>query len=94
MAGFWAVTGSSESGDHYGPFLFDHAPTDDEKKQLIMDECDWAEPDGPGDYGSFTYLTVSRVQLRTRPPGTSVPGAPASSASVSGTPAPKRSPKA
>lgn len=31
----WVVTADSESGDHDGPFRFDHSPTEDELKKII-----------------------------------------------------------
>ncbi len=63
MKEVYALTGVSESSDQFGPFVFRKEPTGKEKMELIRDRCDWEEEDGPGDYGSYTYLTVSKVPI-------------------------------
>jgi hypothetical protein len=57
----YVVSGRSESGDDFGPFVFRKRPTDAEKKKLIHERMDWSEDDGPGDYGSYTYLSVTKT---------------------------------
>lgn len=60
----WVITGNSESGDHFGPFVYDYEPSEAEKRYLIKHECDWYDDDGPGDYGAYTYLTVTKTEIR------------------------------
>lgn len=58
----WVVTGTSESGDHYGPFVFRRKPTQAKLKKICKLYCDFGDGDdgdGPGDFGSYTYLTMS-----------------------------------
>lgn len=57
----WVVTGESESGDHYGPFVLSKKPDQKKLKEICKNHCDWQEgrTDGPGDFGSYTYLTVT-----------------------------------
>lgn len=64
-AKIWIITGDSESGDHYGPDVFDHEPTAAEISAWCHN-CDghFGEPDedwepGPGFDGSFVYPTVT-----------------------------------
>lgn len=56
----WVVTGKSESGDHYGPWVLSVEPNKNKLKE-ICELCDWPddEEDGPGVFGSYTYLTVT-----------------------------------
>lgn len=59
----WIVTGHSESGDDYGPVAFSYKPSDIELEDLA---CLWDGKDneeGPGDYGSFVYLTVKETEI-------------------------------
>lgn len=59
---FYIVLGNSESGDEYGPFLFTYEPTKKDLRNLIRDRCDWGEHgDGPGMFGSYTYLSVHEI---------------------------------
>lgn len=56
----WVVIGKSESCDDYGPFVLSKKPT---KKKLreICKQCDWPDDiEGPGDFGSYTYLTTTK----------------------------------
>lgn len=55
--------GDSESGDHYPKKKYDHKPTEQDKKDYIVNETDEELPDagkraGPGDFGSYVYLTI------------------------------------
>ena len=51
----------SESGDHDGPFKFNHKPTDDELKKIITDMGEELDCDGPGDFDSYVHLDVNDV---------------------------------
>lgn len=64
MAKVWVVTGESESGDHYGPWVVSEKP-DEQKLRQIASHCDWpeGEDEGPGDFGSYTFLTVFKCEL-------------------------------
>lgn len=57
----WIVTANSESGDHYGPFKFDHKPTSNELKKLITDTGEELNCGGPGDFGSYVYLETNKL---------------------------------
>ena len=62
----WVVTGTSESSDHYGPFVLSKKPTKEKLKEICKDYCDWGDDearDGPGDFGSHTYLTVTQCTV-------------------------------
>jgi len=59
----WVVTGKSESGDEYGPVVFERKPTDKTLKQLVFD-WDGNDGSGPGDYGSYVHLTKTKVAVR------------------------------
>jgi len=59
----WVVTGVSESADHYGPFLFSDKPTQELLKKIAF-FCDgYEEEEGPGDFGSYTYLDVNETEV-------------------------------
>jgi hypothetical protein len=55
----------SESGDDYGPFLFEAVPTDEELMEFLRentspDEVEYEDPeekDGPGWNGTYLHLT-------------------------------------
>lgn len=63
--GLWVVNAVSESTDHYGPFVFDHKPSDKEIIALFRKEApgEWPE-DGPGDYGSWLFISNVRAKVR------------------------------
>lgn len=52
----WVLTASSESGDDYGPWLFDFKPTDRELEMFLREEApgEW-EDEGPGFKGSYLF---------------------------------------
>lgn len=53
----WVVTGQSESGDPYGPWVFMKKPTQAKLKKLVREQGDdGADDDGPGDFGSWIHL--------------------------------------
>jgi hypothetical protein len=58
----WVVTGKSESGDDYGPFILSKKPTKAKLKEICR-RCDWDGDDGPGDFGSHTYLTTTECTV-------------------------------
>lgn len=59
----WIVTGVSESGDCYGPWVFFKEPNEDKLREICKERCDWTEDDGPGDFGSHTHLTVTKCTI-------------------------------
>lgn len=59
----WVVTGDSESGDDYGPFVFSKKPSKEKLRKLCEEHCDWGEGDGPGNFGSYTYLTTTACEV-------------------------------
>jgi len=64
----WCVTGHSESGDDYGPWLFDKKPTQKQLKKMLKEDCpnEW-DDEGPGAFGSYVHLKgpfeVSIIEL-------------------------------
>ena len=59
----WSIAVKSESGDDYGPHLFDHKPDDDELEKFLreLSPCDWPDDpddlaDGPGFRGSYLHV--------------------------------------
>lgn len=61
----WVVTGKSESSDDYGPFVFKTKPSAAKLKELIWEEMDGGDDgDGPGSYGSYTYINVEKCEIR------------------------------
>lgn len=66
----WCITITSESGDDYGPHLFNREPTGDEIETFLKElaPCDWYdESDGPGFRGSYLHVSgpfeISVVEL-------------------------------
>lgn len=59
----FVVTGKSESGDSYGPVVFNGKPTDKILQQLC-EAWDFGDGDGPGAYGSFVHLSVDKCTVR------------------------------
>jgi hypothetical protein len=68
-AATWVTTAHSESGDDYGPCSITGSgergrPTDDELRAFWRDMCPQEfedEGDGPGDWGSFLFTTLTEV---------------------------------
>lgn len=54
------ITGHSESGDDYGPWVFDKKPSDEFLKKILAEyapgEYPPNEDDGPGIFGSELHL--------------------------------------
>ncbi len=58
----YVVTGTSESSDHYGPVVYAAKPSKQTLRTLAYD-WDGGEGDGPGDYGSYVYLSVDKCEV-------------------------------
>ena len=63
----WVVTGTSESSDNYGPFVLSKKPSQKTLRRLCK-LCDWPDEEegldpGPGDFGSYTYLSISECEI-------------------------------
>lgn len=55
----WIIQAHSESGDDYGPKKYDHKPTEEDKRNFILNETpEEIDCDGPGDFDSYVYLEV------------------------------------
>ncbi len=54
----WCITGHSESGDDYGPWLFNKKPTDEQMEAILREDCpgEW-DDEGPGAFGSYVHLS-------------------------------------
>ena len=65
MSNTYVVTCKSESGDSYGPYLFATEPTDEKLEAFFREECpcEFEEGDGPGDWGSYLYVHVNKVEV-------------------------------
>lgn len=59
----WVVTGHSESGDDYGPYVYNKKPGKKLLKSLVLDWDSTDELDGPGDYGSYVFLKVDEADV-------------------------------
>jgi hypothetical protein len=59
----WVVTGHSESGDDFGPLTFHNKPNPSRLKEIAYGWDGTDEEDGPGDYGSYVYLTVTQTAV-------------------------------
>jgi len=68
----WAVSVSSESGDDYGPFLFDKKPNDKQLEYWLRELCpgEWDDADaededdrGPGVFGSYLHIDISEATV-------------------------------
>lgn len=60
----WCITGNSESGDEGTPRLYNYKPDESAQKDYI--EYMFGEQldiDGPGDFGSYVYLTIEEIEL-------------------------------
>ncbi len=60
----WMVSGTSESGDFFGPLLFDSAPSDKTLKDLCYKWDGDEDEDGPGDYGSYIHLSILKTKVQ------------------------------
>ena len=60
---YWIVLGDSESGDHYGPILLSEKPADKLLKKIIHNWEYTGDKHGPGDFGTYVYLTIHEVEI-------------------------------
>ena len=60
----WYIDATSESGDKAGPFFFNHPPTEDEQIEVIESMGENINEDGPGDFGSYVYLTIGSRDVK------------------------------
>lgn len=61
----WVVSGHSESGDDYGPYVFSKKPSKKALRDLAYSwDGDEEGDNGPGDYGSYVHLSVSHCIVR------------------------------
>ncbi len=64
------VTGHSESGDDYGPWVFDRKPSDEFMKAFLKEYAagEWEDDeDGPGHYGSYVHLRFHSATIDKLP---------------------------
>lgn len=59
----FVVTGSSESGDDYGPEVFKKKPTEEQLKSFVKSCEGVIDGEGPGVYGSYIHLKVTEKEL-------------------------------
>lgn len=59
----WVLTGHSESGDDYGPFVFAKKPFKKKLKEIAYDWDGVKGMRGPGDFGSFVFLELSETEI-------------------------------
>lgn len=62
MKSVWVIFMKSESGDNYGPYVFDKEPTDDQLKDFLKEHCPGDfddDEDGPGVFGSYLHIEES-----------------------------------
>ena len=60
-ATMWVLTGESESSDDYGPLVFSEKPSQEELKRIAFSWDGDEDDEGPGDFGSFVYLTLDEI---------------------------------
>lgn len=58
------VTGHSESGDDYGPWVFTKRPSEEYMEAFLREYApgEW-DDDGPGDFGSYVYLSYHECSI-------------------------------
>lgn len=62
------VTGKSESGDNYGPWVFDKKPSGRQLHLFLKENVSSEFPgegseDGPGVYGSYLHIDIYEVEV-------------------------------
>ena len=58
----WIITAHSESGDDYGPKRYNHEPTEDDKRNFILEDTpEEINCGGPGDFDSYVHLKINEV---------------------------------
>jgi hypothetical protein len=58
----WVIEGDSESGDHYLA-LFKKKPNDKTLKTLVHSWDGDSEEEGPGAFGSYVYISITRYKV-------------------------------
>ena len=55
------ITFKSESGDDYGPFVFNRMPSDKELEKFLRFYCEqeFDDDDGPGIFGSCLHMQMN-----------------------------------
>ena len=59
----WIITAKSESGDEYGPEVYSKKPSEQEKKDFIIETGEAIDNNGPGNYDSYVYLTIHKCKV-------------------------------
>lgn len=68
----FCLTATSESGDDYGPFLFNKKPTDTQLEYWLREFCpgefddadaENEEDSGPGVFGSYLHINLSEAEM-------------------------------
>lgn len=65
MTSVFVVTFDSESGDKYGPFIFNKKPKDSDLKKLLKKEApgELEAKDGPGLFGTYLYDWCEKIKI-------------------------------
>lgn len=64
MSKVWVSYGTSESSDHYGPFVFASKPTEKQLEKFWRENGDYfPDEPGPGSYGTYVYVTTEQVTV-------------------------------
>jgi hypothetical protein len=62
------IVGKSESGDDYGPWVFNKTPSDQQLETFLREECagDFPEDgeEGPGIFGSYVHIDIHEVEVQ------------------------------
>lgn len=60
----WIITGTSESGNDYGPVASNRDPSETDLKRLVFRwDGDINNPTGPGAYGSNVHVSIQVVDI-------------------------------
>lgn len=67
----WVFTGTTESGDEVGPYVFDYCPSTKELQAILMKDCPSEfEGDPPNwvdeDFGYISSNSLEACEVRTR----------------------------
>ncbi len=60
----WVLTGKSESGDDFGPYVFAVKPSPEKMSELCHDADGSEDKDGPGYDGSYIHLVTEEVTVQ------------------------------
>ena len=69
MQRFWVLSVTSESGDSYGPSLFEEKLDDSELEVFLHNQFpdEWEEDDGPGIFGSYLHIKWDLAHVYGKP---------------------------